>query len=263
MERVAKRGSGRKETGRAGGSAESQIRFPDPRTAGEDGLLCYGGNLEVATLVEAYSHGIFPWPQEGLPLLWFSPAERGVLDFSELHWSRRFLRTVRKAFVSRESPLKITFNRDFAGVISACAQSPRANQPGTWILPEMQKAYCGFHEAGFAHSVECWQDGDLIGGLYGVYVGGVFSGESMFYKKSDASKLCLFALTDELKKAGLGWMDIQMVTPVSESVGGKYVPREQFLLRLKRAREKHPKSLEFPKEWSGHERAESGDGVEG
>jgi leucyl/phenylalanyl-tRNA--protein transferase len=203
--------------------------FPDPRAAGEDGLLCYGGDLEIETLLDAYAHGIFPWPQEGLPLLWFSPEERGVLDFSDMHWPRRFLREL------RGGDFEVTFNHAFKEVIEACAAVPRkptSAGPGTWILPEMKRAYVRFHEAGYAHSVECWSGGQLVGGLYGVYVGGVFSGESMFHTVSNASKRCLHALTERLTECGLEWMDIQMVTPVIETLGGKYISRDEYLRRL-------------------------------
>ena len=203
-----------------------QIEFPDPRSAGDDGLLCVGGDLEIDTLRIAYGQGIFPWPQEGLPLLWFSPLERGVLDFAEVHWPRRFLRGLRSL------DFEIRFNTDFYNVIRQCAKQPRAHEPGTWILPEMQNAYSRFHEAGFAHSVEAWQGDELVGGLYGVFVNGVFSGESMFHKVTDAGKVCLFHLIESLQAAGIQWMDIQMVTPVLETFGGKYISREEFLARL-------------------------------
>lgn len=209
-------------------------RFPDPNSAAPDGLLCYGGDLKPDTLLDAYSHGIFPWPREGLPILWFSPPVRGVIDFDELHWSRRFLRELKK------DQFEITFNRDFASVIEGCASAPRSYDSGTWILPEMITAYKRLHELGYAHSVECWVKGavgkELAGGLYGVYIAGVFSAESMFYRISNASKRCLYALIEELKKSGLTWMDIQMVTPISKSIGGKYIRREEFLARLSRAR---------------------------
>jgi leucyl/phenylalanyl-tRNA--protein transferase len=217
-----------------------KVRFPSPLAAGEDGLLCYGGNLAVETLAEAYQQGIFPWPQEGLPLLWFSPEKRGVLDFSELHWSRRFLRAL------RDTRFRVTFNQAFARVIAECASVPRAHEPGTWILPAMQEAYLRFHEAGYAHSVECWMGEQLVGGLYGVYVGGVFSGESMFFKMSDASKRCLFAVIQALQVNGVEWMDIQMVTPLLEKLGGKYVSRDEFLLRLEKAHLKSPERIPWP-----------------
>lgn len=203
-----------------------QLVFPDPREAGDDGLLCVGGDLEVETLITAYSLGIFPWPQEGLPLLWFSPLERGVLDFADVHWPRRLLRVV------RNGGFEVTFNRAFAEVIRECALVPRSHEKGTWILPEMQAAYLRFHQAGYAHSVECWREGRLVGGLYGVYVGGVFSGESMFYRESDASKVCLHALVTRLSDAGLRWMDTQMVTPILETFGGKYIARHDYLQRV-------------------------------
>lgn len=220
-------------------------RFPNPRGAGPDGLLCYGGDLQVDTLLEAYRNGIFPWPQEGLPILWFSPEKRGVLDFDEVHWPRRLMRSMR----SSRSQMRITFNRAFQDVVRECASVPRSHETGTWILPEVERAYADFHRAGHAHSVECWQNDQLVGGLYGVYVDGVFSGESMFYKVSDASKWCLYALVQVLKSNGLGWMDIQMVTPVLETLGGKYISRDDFLARLKKAHAAGaPPRLQWPEE---------------
>lgn len=219
-------------------------RFPDPNTASADGLLCYGGDLEPETLLDAYSHGIFPWPREGLPILWFSPPVRGVVDFNEIHWPRRFLREL------RQKRFEITFNRDFSRVIEACASVPRTHETGTWILPEMRDAYIRLHAEGYAHSVECWKKGkvgqELVGGLYGVYIAGVFSGESMFYHTSNASKHCLYALIEQLGGQGMTWMDIQMVTPVSDSIGGKYISREDFLARLEQERA-NPRELRLPR----------------
>lgn len=207
------------------------IIFPDPNSADDDGLLCVGGDLKVDTLVSAYSQGIFPWPQEGLPLLWFAPPRRGVLDFSEVHWPRRFLRDL------KDDTYRVTFNTAFAQVIQECSKTPRSHESGTWILPPMVGAYERFHKAGFAHSVECWNGENLVGGLYGVYVGGVFSGESMFHKESSASKRCLHALVQKLVAQGVNWMDIQMVTPILETFGGKYIAREEYLSRLAVAHE--------------------------
>jgi leucyl/phenylalanyl-tRNA--protein transferase len=219
---------------------KERIVFPDPREAADDGLLCYGGDLDIETLQDAYAHGIFPWPQKGLPLLWFSPLERGVLDFQEIHWPRRFLREL------RDGRYEVTFNFAFAQVIAECALIPRSHETGTWILPAMQKAYLRFHDAGFAHSVECWRRGDvggeLVGGLYGVFVEGVFSGESMFFKESGTSKRCLYTLVQGLVDSGISWMDIQMVTPVLETFGGKYISRDEFLARIELAHEK-PRAL--------------------
>ncbi len=199
------------------------VIFPDPRQAQEDGLLCVGGRLEMPYLLAAYAQGIFPWPQEGLPILWFSPAERGILEFSELHVPRRYARQRRKL------NYQITFNREFAQVIKACAAIGRAGQRGTWITAEMVEAYENLHRHGFAHSVEVWREGELVGGLYGVYIAGVFSGESMFYRASHASKEALLALIEVLKKNGIEWMDTQMVTPVIAQMGGRTIPRTHYL----------------------------------
>ncbi len=212
------------------GAFEDGLVFPDPRAATDEGLLCVGGDLRVATLAEAYGRGIFPWPQDGYPLLWFSPPRRGVIDFKDARFPRRFLRETKRP------PFTFTFNAAFAQVIEACATVPRAHETGTWISPDMRRAYIRFHEAGFAHSVEAWRDGELVGGLYGVYVSGVFSGESMFFRAPNASKHCLFRLIRHLQAKGLAWMDTQMVTPLVESIGGKYVTRDDFLARLAAAR---------------------------
>lgn len=214
------------------------IQFPDPSTAGPDGLLCVGGDLKVETLLSAYGQGIFPWPQDGLPLLWFSPKERGVLDFAEAHWPRRFLKDIRQA--RENGSRKITFNKAFGQVIEACAKIPRSHESGTWILPPMIGAYKRFHEAGYAHSVECWAGDRLVGGLYGVFVQGVFSGESMFHSETGASKLCLYALVEKLQASGLEFLDTQMVTPILETFGGKLISRDEFQRRLAQVHESPP-----------------------
>lgn len=205
-------------------------RFPDPRAMPPGESLCaVGGDLRAETLLEAYGAGIFPWPQEGMPLLWHSPDPRGVLDFSEL----RFPRSARQA--AKKGGFTFTADRDFKSVIRACADSPRAGQKGTWITPAIVRAYEALHRLGHAHSVECWSEGRLVGGLYGVYVGGVFSGESMFHTASGASKACLVETVRRLEARGLSWMDIQMLTPVTRLLGGREVPREEFLERLRKA----------------------------
>jgi leucyl/phenylalanyl-tRNA--protein transferase len=220
---------------------ESRFSFPNPREATDEGLLCIGGDLEVPTLLQAYGQGIFPWPHEGYPLLWFSPLKRGILDFAQMHVPRRLLR------LARQTPVRITFNQAFSQVIHACRTTPRSHEKGTWILPAMEKAYVKFHQAGYAHSVEAWQDDVLVGGLYGVAVQGVFSGESMFYNVANASKLCLLALAEALQAQGYQWMDTQMVTPVVEQFGGKMVSREEFLLRLEGShRSWNQKPLKLP-----------------
>lgn len=200
--------------------------LPDPTFTMEDGLLAFGDELTVEILLEAYSFGVFPWPHEDMPVLWFSPPERGVLDFKDLHVSKSL-----KKFM-KQTKWEIKFNTDFAQVISRCKKSIRRNQTGTWITPMLERAYNEFHKAGYAHSIECWDKNKLVGGLYGVYVGGVFSGESMFFDKDNASKYCLLKLIEKLKENNLTWMDIQMVTPNLEAFGGKYIQRAEFLERL-------------------------------
>ena len=204
--------------------------FPDPYEPTLDGIVAMGDELNMETLFEAYSFGIFPWPHPELPCLWFCPDQRGVIDFADLHLSRSLLKFI------RHTDMRVTYNQDFSQVISECAKVPRADQGGTWITSHLEKAYLEFHNLGYAYSVECWQGDRLVGGLYGVYVAGVFSGESMFYKVSNASKLCLIKLIEKLKAFGLTWMDIQMVTPVSAAMGGKYITKHEYLRRLEEAK---------------------------
>ena len=210
-------------------------RFPDPRTlAPGEGLAAVGGDLRPETLLEAYSLGLFPWPRRGLPLLWHCPDPRGVLDFADL----RVPRSLRA--LARRSGFTFTADRAFSAVIRACAAAPRRGQAGTWITPGIVKAYERLNDAGVAHSVECWEGDQLAGGLYGVYVAGVFSGESMFHRVTGASKLCLLETVRRLGESGLRWMDIQMVTDVTGLMGGKEIPRGEFLDRLEIAREAGP-----------------------
>jgi leucyl/phenylalanyl-tRNA--protein transferase len=207
------------------------VLFPDPQTLPEhEQIALVGGELSVTSLREAYARGIFPWPTRGLPMLWHCPNPRGVLDFATMHIPRSLKQTLKKG------TWRFTFNRDFRRVIEACAQQPRDGQDDTWILPDMVDAYVAFHEAGYAHSVECWLDDKLAGGLYGVYIDGSFSGESMFHSATGASKLALWALAKELERQGLSWMDVQMVTPVLKLFGGQMIEREAFLGRLQQAR---------------------------
>ncbi len=193
--------------------------------------MAVGGDLQVEILKEAYSRGIFPWPQEGLPLLWFSPDPRGVIDFSELHVPSSLHK-----FAKAHQNWRYTINQAFPEVLKACRRQKRPGQDGTWITQEMQQAYGHFFQAGYVLSLECWENEELVGGIYGVDVNGVFSGESMFYRKPNASKMCLWKMIQHLQEKGRTWMDIQMVTPVTEAMGGKYIPREEFLQRLKGAR---------------------------
>lgn len=194
-----------------------------------EGLVAVGGRLDLGTLFQAYYHGIFPWPQEGLPLLWFSPDPRGVLFFDDFHLSDRLEREWKK----KASEYEFTFNKAFERVVTECQTQYRPGQEGTWILPELKRAYIEFHRAGFAHSVECWRGDQLVGGLYGVLVQGVFSGESMFHKENNTSKWCLLQTVKRLRELGLSWMDTQMVTPVVASLGGKEIPRTEYLKLVK------------------------------
>lgn len=209
-------------------NSKDLVAFPNPRHfPGIDGIVYVGGNLAIPTLLQAYAIGIFPWPVEGYPLLWHCPDARGILEFSKLHIPRSLAR------FRRHTDLRVTFNTAFTEVIEACAKQPRPGQDGTWILPNFIPAYTKFHKAGFAHSVEVWNPaGELVGGMYGVYLNGVFSGESMFHKETNASKLALLAVIEKLQAKGLTWMDIQMVTPLLEHLGGEYVSRISFLDRL-------------------------------
>lgn len=212
-------------------------RFPDPREASEDGIIAVGGDLKVDTLVDAYAHGIFPWPQEGLPLLWFCPEERGLIDLTkEIKVPARFDRTFEKWI--RDDRVEMRLNTSFGDVIRRCRVSKRKGQDGTWILPEMVQAYERFHEAGFAHSVETYLDGKLAGGLYGVFVEGVFSGESMFHDVPDAGKAALLTLLRLLKAGGFAFVDVQMVTPIVQSFGGELVSRTEYLKRLELAQKR-------------------------
>ncbi len=213
-------------------SISSPSRFPDPRHTDENGIVAMGGDLKVETLIDAYSHGIFPWPHKNLPLLWFSPEERGIIFFEELHLSRSLSKWLKK------TPFKVTFDTQFEKVIENCAAKKRPGQSDTWVTQEMRDAYLELHRRGLAHSVECWNGGVLVGGLYGVYIGGVFSAESMYFAESGASKYCLLALIHRLHKRGHSFLDTQMVTPIVESFGGRYIAREEYLRLLNEAQSK-------------------------
>ncbi len=205
------------------------LRVIDSRQAGDQDIVGVGDDLRPDTLVWAYQHGIFPWPMPDLPLFWFCPAQRAVLDFDRLHVPRRLARR------RRQTPLRVTIDTAFGDVIRACQSAPRPGQDGTWITPAMRHAYTMLYQQGHAHSVEAWtEDGALAGGLYGVEVGGVFSGESMFHRVPDASKLALLFLIDHLASRGSTWMDIQMMTPHMQTLGATVISRANFLDRLER-----------------------------
>jgi len=202
----------------------NNIWFPDPALADEDGLLAIGGDLSAERLLLAYSHGIFPWFSDETPILWYSPHERFVLFPDKLKISSSMKQLI------RSKRFRITFDQNFEEVINACAAIHRPGQPGTWITGNMRRAYIDLHRKGFAHSIEVWQNDHLVGGLYGVTVNQVFCGESMFSKVSNASKLALVTLCNNLD---FKMIDCQMHTPHLESLGAEYISREAYLGILK------------------------------
>lgn len=202
--------------------------FPPVDMAREEmgGLLAVGGGLQPDRLLEAYRQGIFPWGTvDSLPL-WYSPDPRMVLFPEEF----RLTRSLRKTL--RAGKFAVRFDSDFAGVMDACATTPRAGQDGTWITPEMKEAYCRLHELGWAHSVESYEGDTLVGGLYGLAIGRMFYGESMFSRRTDASKVAFAHLVRYLVSNQLGMIDCQMHTDHLASLGGREIPRDAFLTRL-------------------------------
>jgi leucyl/phenylalanyl-tRNA--protein transferase len=206
-----------------------EIVFPSPELAEDDGLLAVGGDLSVERLLLAYSLGIFPWYSEDSPILWWSPDPRLVLVPEELKISRSLRQRMKKGI------FRVTFDTAFEKVMKGCAEVPRKDGQGTWITEEMIEAYCRLHEKGVAHSVESWAEGRLAGGLYGVALGGVFFGESMFSRRSDASKAALVTLVERLKGEGFRIIDCQMTTAHLMSMGAREIPRPEFLKIIKKA----------------------------
>jgi leucyl/phenylalanyl-tRNA--protein transferase len=186
-----------------------------------NGLLCAGGDLSPRRLLDAYSRGIFPWFSEGDPILWWSPDPRMVLIPAELKVSRSLRKTLQRGLYETR------YDSAFREVIEACA-APRDGQSGTWILPEMVEAYTALHQLGHAHSVESWLDGELVGGLYGLSLGRVFFGESMFSRATDASKVALVRLVERLRSGGCELIDCQQATAHLASLGARQVPRKAF-----------------------------------
>ncbi|HIQ36672.1 MAG TPA: leucyl/phenylalanyl-tRNA--protein transferase [Desulfocapsa sulfexigens] len=202
--------------------------FPDPTLAEENGLLAIGGDLSVERLLAAYSRGIFPWYSEGEPPLWWFTNPRLVLFPEEFKVSKRLARTL------RNTDFDITFDTEFALVINACAETRPKQGEGTWISDDIKEAYVKLHLAGHAHSVECWLDGELAGGLYGVSLGNVFFGESMFTRISNGSKAALVALVQRLKRQGVAVIDCQMTTSHLVTFGAREISGDEFshLLQL-------------------------------
>ena len=186
-----------------------------------NGLLAAGGDLSSERLLRAYRLGIFPWYSEGEPILWWSPDPRMVLFPSEFKIARSLTKTLRKPGYETRA------DSAFEEVINACSE-PRPRQSGTWITAQMKQAYIRLHQLGVAHCVETWQDGELVGGLYGIALGRVFFGESMFSRASDASKIALVALVQQLRQWQFGLIDCQMNTPLLTSFGAREIPRSQF-----------------------------------
>ena len=204
----------------------NDLAFPPPELANEDGVVAVGGDVSPERLLLGYRMGIFPWPVEGFPLLWFSPDPRFVLASSEVHAGRSLRKQVKRA------PYAITLDRAFGEVMEACARAPRPGQSGTWITPELFAGYMRLHRLGYAHSVEAWQDGELVGGLYGVSLGRAFFGESMFALRDDASKIAFVTLAAQLDAWGIDLIDCQVHTEHLARFGAREQPREAFLRDL-------------------------------
>lgn len=203
------------------------LAFPPVEDADEHGLLALGGDLEVDSLLLAYRSGIFPWPLDEETLAWFSPPQRTVLFLDRLHVSQSLRKEQRRAKCT------FAFDRNFPEVIARCAEvKNRGKQRGTWITPQVVSAYCDFHAAGYCHSVECYDDEELVGGLYGVSLGGMFAGESMFYRRPNASKLAFLYLCEHLRERKIPWIDCQVMTPFLKSFGAEEIPRKKFLALL-------------------------------
>jgi leucyl/phenylalanyl-tRNA--protein transferase len=199
---------------------DKRIVFPDPSLAEEDGLLAVGGDLSSNRLLLAYQNGIFPWYSDDTPILWYSPHERFVLFPNELKISK----SMRQVF--RSGRFRVTYNQSFEDVIDACSSVYRKGQGGTWITADMKNAYIRLHHEGHAHSVEVWENEELVGGLYGVRVGKVFCGESMFSKVSNASKVALISLSNT---GNYKLIDCQVYTEHLESMGARMISRGEYL----------------------------------
>jgi leucyl/phenylalanyl-tRNA---protein transferase len=224
----------------------SSINFPNPRTHefaewvlfgdyyyNARDIIGFGGDLTIDNLTSAYSQGIFPWPIGGLPLPWFCPEKRAILEFDELHIPKSLQKEWRRT--------KFTFSidRDFSTVITNCARAKRSHESGTWITDDFVSAYTEFHQIGKAHSIEVRNPGgELVGGLYGVDSGGVFCGESMFHLVSNASKFALLHLIGHLQKRGATWIDIQVMTPHFKLLGAKEITRAEFMDKLRESQSK-------------------------
>jgi leucyl/phenylalanyl-tRNA--protein transferase len=202
------------------------IWFPDPDQADAEGLVAVGGDLQPERLLAAYRQGIFPWSVH--PITWWSPDPRGAIELDQFHVSKSLAKIIRKGV------FELTIDKAFREVIQACATpSPKRSDP--WITNEFIEAYTRLHEQGHAHSVECWLDGELAGGIYGVAVGGLFAGESMFHRAGNASKAALCHLVEHLRSRDFVLFDIQMVTAATQRLGARSISRQEYLARLSAA----------------------------
>ena len=202
------------------------FQFPHPDFAQSDGLLAIGGDLSSTTLISAYSQGIFPWYDNSTPILWWSPDPRAIMQLDDIYISKRLARTI------RQEKFKTTINQDFRGVMEGCAHRP---YEGTWITPEVIGAYQNLHSMGYAHSVEAWLGERLVGGIYGVSIGGFFAGESMFHTETDAGKVALARLVEHLSAKGYKLFDLQILNDHTASLGATEITRNDYLQRLKMA----------------------------
>ncbi len=203
--------------------------FPSLNEARPDGMLAAGGTLEIERLLDAYSNGIFPWFDERSPILWYSPSVRCVFEPSGFITRKSLQQSIRNAGFT------VSFDRDFEAVITHCSSVHQSTSHGTWILPQMIDAYTAMHTAGYAHSLEVWQQQKLVGGLYGISLGKAFFGESMFHLKTDASKVALHYLCKLLFEKGFHFIDAQMETPHLLSLGAQIIDRDEYISKLKNA----------------------------
>jgi leucyl/phenylalanyl-tRNA--protein transferase len=209
--------------------SRQSLEFPDPDEADESGLLAIGGDLSIDRLKLAYSKGIFPWYEKGMPILWWSPDPRMILIPGKMIVSHSLRQSIRR------QQFEVTVDKAFEKVIKFCAKTPRKGEKGTWITRDMKHAYMRLHVAGFAHSAEAWSDGELVGGLYGVSLGKAFFGESMFHHVTNASKVALYHLVEKLNSWDFEIIDAQVYTNHLESLGGEMIPRNQYLQILEKA----------------------------
>lgn len=203
-----------------------RLSFPDPARTDAEGLVAVGGDLSVERLLLAYRSGIFPWTVN--PISWWSPDPRGIFELDQFRPSRRLAQLV------RQQPFTVTRDRAFTKVMQGCA-APSRGRETTWITEEFITAYTELHKAGHAHSVECWSGPTLVGGVYGVHVGGLFAAESMFHRADNASKVALVTLIEHLRERGFTLLDIQQLTPATRSLGAVEISRDEYLQRLAHA----------------------------